>query len=117
MKSRSKAIAVPGPMKWITGVSLTLAYACGFAQPVVAQTQPPASIPGASAWQAGHTIVNPPVRFDHSLPLPQMVAAYQIPPRPDRQHSTTAPVTQPTVAPPVATITPQGAAVEQVTQG
>jgi hypothetical protein len=61
--------------------------------------------------------VNPPVKFDRSAPLSQLLAAYQIPPRPDRRRSTTAPVATPTVAPPMATIAPEGAAVEQVTEG
>jgi hypothetical protein len=77
----------------------------------------PQATPGAGAWQAGRTIVNPPVKYDHSAPLPQLLAAYQIPPRPDRQHSTTAPVATPTVAPPMAAISPEGAAVEQTAQG
>jgi hypothetical protein len=75
------------------------------------------STPDAQAWQAGHTIVNPPVRFDHSAALPEMFKAYQIPERPDRRRSTTAPVAEPTVAPPAVTIPPAAVAVEQVEQG
>jgi len=86
------------------------------ALPAFAQ-QPPSAVPDASDWHAGHTIVNPPVRFDHSAPLPDLLKAYQIPPRPDRRRSTTAPVAEPTVAPPAVTITAAGAAVEQVVEG
>jgi hypothetical protein len=82
-----------------------------------AQASQAAAAPGAQQWQAGHTIVNPPIKFDRSAPLPQLLAAYQIPQRPDRQHSTTAPVAAPTVAPPMATIGSEGAAVEQTSQG
>lgn len=71
----------------------------------------------ASDWQAGRTIVNPPVKFDRSAPLPELFKVYQIPPRPNRAHSTTAPVAEPTVAAPQVTITAAGAAVEQVAQG
>jgi hypothetical protein len=75
------------------------------------------AIPDAQAWQAGHTIVNPPVKFDRSAPLPQLFSAYQIPQRLERRRSTTAPVATPTVAPPAVTISPEGAAVEQTSQG
>lgn len=88
-----------------------------FALPVFAQSSGQAAAPAASDWQAGHTIVNPAVKVDRSAPLPELLKAYQIPPRPDRRHSTTAPVAVPTVAPPAVTIAPAGAAVEQVTQG
>lgn len=71
----------------------------------------------AQAWQAGRTIVNPPVHFDRSAPLPELVRLYQVPPRPDRRRSMTAPVAVPTVAPPAVTISPEGAAVEQTSQG
>src|SRR5215472_8176334 len=85
----------------------------------VAQTaaQAPASAPDDSAWTAGRVIVNPAVRFDRSAALPQLYAAYQIPPRPDRRRSTTAPVAEPATAPPKVEIGPEGAAVEQVSQG
>src|SRR5215469_1433859 len=84
----------------------------------VAQTaaQAPASAPDDSAWTAGRVIVNPAVRFDRSAALPQLYAAYQIPPRPDRRRSTTAPVAEPATAPPKVEIGPEGAAVEQVSQ-
>jgi hypothetical protein len=88
-----------------------------FALAQSAAQAPPASAPDASAWTAGHTIVNPAVKFDCSAPLPKLQAAYQIPPRADRRHSTTAPVAEPTKAPPAVTIPAQGAAVEQFTQG
>ena len=72
----------------------------------------------ASAWQAGRTIVNPPVHVDRSAPLPALLTAYQLPPRPPHRppqpsHPTTG---QPAASPP-ATIGPEGAAVEQVSQG
>jgi len=73
--------------------------------------------PDASAWHAGHTIVNPPVKFDRSAPLPQLLVDFHIPAPPDRHRSTTAPVATPTELPPAATIRPEGAAVEQVSEG
>lgn len=73
--------------------------------------------PDASAWQAGHTIVNPPVKFDHSAPLPKLLETYQIPERPNRRHSTTAPVATPMEPPPAAAIGEAGAAVEQTSEG
>jgi hypothetical protein len=82
-----------------------------------AQATPAAGSPEAQQWRAGHTIVNPPVKFDRSALLPEMQTAYQIPLRPDRRRSTTAPVATPTVAPPMATIGAEGAAVEQTAEG
>jgi hypothetical protein len=73
--------------------------------------------PDAQAWQPGQTIVNPPVKFDRSASLPELLGMYQIPPRPDRRHSATAPVAEPTVASPAVTIGAGGAAAEQTTQG
>lgn len=98
-------------------VSIGLALACGLTQLAAERAAPPASTPDASIWQPGHTIVNPPVKFDRSAPLLQLYAAYRIPPRPNRRHSTTAPVATPMVAPPTVTISPDGAAVEQTVQG
>ncbi len=96
-----------GPARILVGAAAFLIGLHGVAQ----QTQ------DASAWQAGRTIVNPPVKFDRSAPLPELFRTYQIPPRPDRRRSTTAPVAQPTVAPPAVSISAAGAAVEQVAQG
>jgi hypothetical protein len=92
---------------------------CGAAAFILlrAQVQQQVKAADASAWRAGRTIVNPPVRFDRSAPLPELFKAYQIPPRPSREHSTTAPVAEPTVAAPQVTITAAGAAVEQIAQG
>jgi len=82
-----------------------------------AQAAQTAATPDAQQWKAGHTIVNPPVKFDHSAPLPKLLEAYQVPPRPDRKRSTTAPVATPVEPPPMADIGPEGAAVEQTSQG
>lgn len=79
--------------------------------------QQPNAAPDVSAWQSGKTIVNPPVKFDRSATLPELFGVYQVPARPDRRHSTTAPVAEATVAPPAVTIGAAGAAVEQVAQG
>lgn len=77
--------------------------------------------PDKSAWRPGRTIVNPPVKFDHSAPLPQLFAIYKIPPRPTRRYrrrrSTTAPVAKPMTPPAPPTISEASASVEQVTQG
>ncbi|MGP8252443.1 MAG: hypothetical protein ACLQHF_10445 [Terracidiphilus sp.] len=114
----ARMCGVCGQGRWLgTGVSLMLALTCGLVQSA-AQTPPLASALDASAWRAGNTIVNPAVKFDRSAPLPLLYAAYQLPPRPDRRRSsTTAPVAEPTVAPPLVKIDKEGAAVEQVTQG
>jgi hypothetical protein len=74
----------------------------------------PAAVP---QWSAGHAIVNPPMRHDTSVALPELIKAYQMPPRPDRKRSTTAPVATPTEAAPPVTIPPESAAVEQTVQG
>ncbi|MGH9581682.1 MAG: hypothetical protein ACRD4O_01960, partial [Bryobacteraceae bacterium] len=68
---------------------------------------------------AGADVVNPPVKFDRSAPLPQLFAAYKIPQRPNthRRHSTTAPVAKPLTPPPAPTISAGSAAVEQLKQG
>lgn len=81
------------------------------------EDEPQSAPPPASGWVAGKTVVNPAVHFDTSAPLPALLSAYQIPPRPDRKHSTTAPVAEPTVALAPVTISAEGAAAEQVTQG
>jgi len=81
--------------------------------------QAPTAPPDKAAWQPGRTIVNPPVKFDHSAPLPQLVTAYKLPPRPNqrRRRSTTAPVAKPLTPPAPPTIGEASAAVEQTTQG
>ncbi|MGB9029383.1 MAG: hypothetical protein WCC27_04605 [Acidobacteriaceae bacterium] len=79
--------------------------------------QQPDAAPDTSAWQAGRTIVNPPVKFDRSATVPELSKSYQVPARPDRRRSTTAPVAEPTVAAPEVSISAVGAAVEQVAQG
>lgn len=84
---------------------------------VAAQTPLPGSVADSGAWTAGHTIVNPAVKFDRSAPLAQLYAEYQVPPRPERHSTTTAPVAEPMTAPPPAKISAEGAAVEQLTQG
>jgi hypothetical protein len=115
---RPGTCAVPGKRKWFAaGVALALATACELPHYAAAQAAPSASPSDASAWQPGHPIVNPPARFDRSAPLPQLFVAYKLPPRPDHQHSTTAPVAEATIAPPAVTIVPEGAAIEQTTQG
>ena len=88
--------------------------------PIKSGAQAPATPPDKAAWQSGRTIVNPPVKFDRSAPLPQLAAAYKIPPRPNRQgrrRSTTAPVATPMAPPPAPSISAESAAIEQVTQG
>lgn len=118
----SRTRAVSGGM----GVCLALMAAALLMLPHALAAQEPeeepqaaqaAAIPDAQQWQAGHTIVNPPVKFDQSAPLPKLLEAYQVPPRPDRKRSTTAPVATPVEPPPMATIGPEGAAVEQTTEG
>ena len=113
--------AVPQQIWLAIGIALVLALAYGVEQPASVQAAQAAAPPDAAAWKPGHTIVNPPVRFDHSAPLPQLLAAYHPPPprqrRRGRRPSTTAPVAKPAEAPPAAIIGPKGAAVEQVTQG
>jgi hypothetical protein len=94
---------------------LILAAALGLAIDGVTQTPP--DPPASSAWQPGQTIVNPPVKFDRSAPLPEMFTAYKVPQRPNRRNSTTAPVAQPMTPPPAAVISPGSAAVEQIKQG
>lgn len=72
----------------------------------------------AAAWQPGRTIVNPAVHQDRSAPLPSLYAAYQAPPRPPhRPRPGGAEQAQKPAPIPPATITAQGAAVEQVSQG
>lgn len=101
----------------VARVSIALVLAWGFTQAAAAQAAPPASAVDAAAWQPGHVIVNPAVKFDRSAPLSQMYSTYHIPPRPDRRRTTTAPVATPLVATPAVTISPEGAAVEQTTEG
>ena len=103
---------------WIAVVCRRIQVGAALVLGIAAATaQQQNTAPDASAWQAGRTIVNPPVRFDRSTPLPELFRTYEIPPRPNRQHSTTAPVAEPTVAPPTVPISPAGAAVEQRAQG
>jgi hypothetical protein len=85
--------------------------------PIKGVTQAPAAQPNSTAWQPGRTIVNPPVKFDRSAPLPELLATYKVPPRPNRRNSTTAPVATPMTPPVAAMISPGSAAIEQVTQG
>lgn len=87
--------------------------------PNLGGAQKPAAPLDASAWQPGRTIVNSPVKFDRSAPLPQLFAAYKIPERPKahRRGSITAPVAKPMTPPPAPTISAESAAVEQVKQG
>jgi hypothetical protein len=94
---------------------LILPVVLGLPSRGTAQTS--ADPPNSSAWQPGRTIVNPPVKFDRSAPLPELFATYKVPPRPNRRNSTTAPVATPMTPPAAAIISPNGAAVEQVTQG
>ncbi len=115
-RSRKRAIPLE-KCRLAAGVVLTLVLSGEVVHRAAGQASKPASPPDASAWQPGHTIVNPPVKFDRSAPLPQLYAAYRIPPRPDRHRATTAPVATPMEPPPPATIGPAGAAVEQVNQG
>jgi hypothetical protein len=84
--------------------------------PIAAQVAAPTHAPPDIAqWQSGRTIVNPVVKFDRSAPLPALYAAYQLPaPPPRRRPSTDAPEEK---LPPPATISAEGAAVEQVAQG
>ena len=109
--------AVPQQIRLATGIALTLALAYGINHPGAVLAAQAGSPPAASAWTPGHTIVNPPVKFDHSAPLPQLVPAYHMPPRRPRHRSMSAPVAKPAPTPPAAVIGPEGAAVEQVTQG
>ncbi|MGB7190741.1 MAG: hypothetical protein WBD10_11430 [Acidobacteriaceae bacterium] len=109
--------AVPQQIRVATGIALALVLVYGMNPPAAVCAAQTASPPDASAWQPGHTIVNPPVKFDHSAPLPQLFAAYHLPPPRHRHHSISAPVAKPAPAPPAVTIGPQGAAVEQLTQG
>lgn len=108
---------VPKQKRLAMGIVLMLAVFSGINQYAAGQAAQAVSPPNASEWQSGHTIVNPPARFDHSAPLPELLKVYHIPPRPNRRHSTTAPVAEPVPTPPAATIGPEAAAVEQVTQG
>ncbi len=95
---------------------LTLILISGFVQSA-AQAPSPNPAVDSKAWTAGHTIVNPAVKVDHSAPLPQLYSLYQVPPRPDHRSSTTAPVAEPTPAPPPVKIGTEEAAIEQLTQG
>jgi hypothetical protein len=75
-------------------------------------------VPDAADWQAGRTIVNPAVRHDTSAPLPELVKAYQVPPRPEHPHAhskTAEPEKQADL--PAVTIGAAGAAVEQTEPG
>jgi hypothetical protein len=86
---------------------------CGVA---VAQSAPSGS-DAAADWRAGHTIVNPAVKTDRSAPLPSLLAAYKIPPRPER-HRTASDTNEPAAAPlPQVEIGAEGAAIEQATPG
>lgn len=110
----SGVCAVPGRATSLgSGICRVVFLSCGLASLAAAQAKPP----DASAWQAGHVIVNPAVKFDRSAPLPQLLSAYQVPERPNRKHSTTAPVATPTEPTPAVTISAEGAAVEQTTEG
>ncbi len=100
----------------VLAISL-LSHQPAAAQESGADEDQPAAPNIASGWVAGRTIVNPAVRHDRSEPLPALYKAYQIPPRPDRRHFTSAPVAEPTVALAPVTIGPEGSAVEQVKQG
>lgn len=90
------------------------------ALPIRSGAQTAAAQPNASEWQPGRTIVNPPVKFDRSAPMPELFVAYKIPPRPTRRHrhtTTTAPVATPMTPPTAPAISAESAAVEQITQG
>ena len=89
-----------------------------------AQDDDEAPVPAQTAagnppeWSAGHTIVNPAVKFDTSAPLTSLLTQYQPPPRVERPRTpnATPPGGAGTVPPPAA-IPPEGAAVEQTTPG
>lgn len=113
LRKRSWMGAAFGQRKWIAAsVSWALILGGGSCYCAAAQ-----AAPDASAWQTGRVIVNPPVKFDHSQPLAQLFAAYQIPPRPNRRQLTTAPVAEPGAPPPAANISADSVAVEQTAQG
>lgn len=97
-----------------------LTVAAVLALPIKSGAQTSPAQPTPSDWQPGHTIVNPPVKFDRSAPLPDLFAAYKIPARPTPHHrrtTTTAPVATPMTPPPAPTISAESAAVEQIAQG
>jgi hypothetical protein len=84
----------------------------------VAEAQAAQQAPSESEWQAGHVIVNPQVHADTSASLSSMAASYQAPPRVERPHPTTGgPAEKPTAAASPVAISPEGAAVEQITEG
>jgi hypothetical protein len=100
--------------------ALSVLIAAVLALPATSAAQAPTT-PPKSEWTAGHTIVNPPVKFDHSAALPQLVTAYKPEPRPTRRRprrrSTTAPVATSLTPPAPPTIGEASAAVEQLKQG
>jgi hypothetical protein len=89
-----------------------------------AQDDDEAPVPAQTAagnppeWSAGHTIVNPMVKFDTSAPLTTLLTLYQAPPRVERPRppNGTPPGGAGTIPPPAA-IPPEGAAVEQTSPG
>jgi hypothetical protein len=105
----------------LTGMALLLIHNFAAAQvPKLdddEESEPQSTPDNAGSWVAGKVIVNPPVRNDQSAPLPALFASYQIPPRPDRAHSTTAPVASAAPALVPSKIGPEEAAVEQVQPG
>jgi hypothetical protein len=86
------------------------------ARPALAEVNVPNSSADGSEWQSGRVIVNPVIKFDRSGPLPLLYAAYQIPPAPVRRPPAKNNAAEEKPAP-GATISAQGAAVEQVTEG
>jgi len=82
---------------------------------VAAAAQNPST--DASAGKAGRVIVNPAVRHDRSAPLTALYGMYQPPPPPHWHHHLASGREKQPAVPEPATISPAGAAVEQVTEG